>query len=119
MKKTASKIMALLWGCLMLLLPIGAHAIGANNFQTVLESEEQKTLGMLKDEKAEINDELQLLKKELTTSKHCALERLKTITSLVLLTRLSLLEREAILKGLKDTRSILDTKTIKGKGETK
>lgn len=114
-KKTALKIMALLQYCLIMIMfaPVAVNATGINNYQTVLEAEKQKTLQMLEQAKRETNEETLLLKKELETSKRCATERLKTIVSLVVLTRHSLIEREELLSKLRDTKRILESKKNK------
>ncbi len=120
-EKTASKIMALLQYCLMMVMFIAveANATGIINYQTVLLTEKQQTLAMLQQAEKETDDEISLLKKELETSKACGVERLKTIVSLVVMTRYSLLEREALLKRLRDTKGILETKSIRKKEDRK
>lgn len=112
--------MALLQYCLMMVMfTVGANATGIINYQTVLSTEKQQTIDMLKQAKKETEDEISLLKKELELNKACGVERLKSIVSLVFLTRYSLLEREAFLKKLRDTKSILETKSIRKKENTK
>jgi len=109
--------MALLCCCIMVL---GSHQnLHASGVTAVLVNEKQATLNMLDLKSKEIDNEISLLKEELKSNQACAVERLRTITSLILLARASLLERGAILHSLKENKMMLETKTLKEKGVKK
>ena len=116
-EKSRLNFMALLCCCFMVL---GfSPRLYATGVTAVLANEKQATLNMLDLKSKEIDNEISLLKEELISNQACAVERLRTITSLILLARASLLEREAILHSLKENKMMLETKTLKEKGVEK
>jgi len=86
---------------------------GTDYFETVSPYQSQLTKDMINTKKGDIETEIDKLAETIETNSKCGLERLRTLTGILVLTERSLINRKKYLEALRGKKQMMLKKDVK------